>query len=374
LFVQVSNSILNFSFPLSPRSISSNSSVASLSNKRKYGNSLDPNFNHKPSFDYINYARSPSTGVLSCIYCTKSDFASIDQLHVHVQAMHGGLLRGEGLADARYSPNVPITCEFCTMKCPSLQILFHHLKATHMDRIGSPNSYLEQFSRHLRTTSETKSPLAGEVVKTEARGETPKQNGKNSMSPAGVENIKLEKSDSEEQTTPTDLSQPKEKRMKVEAVGEDPKSGPAEPSKPPAQPDQFLCNQCNAALPDFESFRNHLRSHLDQPSTSFLCQHCAVSFTDPVEYERHVITHFLVTSSEFACTNTCNKAFGKPDDLQKHLFELHSVSLYKCNICAEVFDTKVAIKVHFAVAHSNEVKLFRCSACSDTFRSERDFR
>jgi zinc finger protein 423 len=305
--------------------------------------------------------------------------------------MHGGLLRGEQKADSRHSPNMPIACEFCTMKCPSLQILFHHLKATHMDRIGSPNTYLDQFNRHLRSTYDMKSvpqsPLVpdsrplGDGVKMEVVQQIPPQhNGKDSAVPP-QERIKVEKSDSEEQLTPTDLSQPREKKLKVEAVSDDTRSEKSphiEPRKPTPQHtpvlDQFLCNQCNAALPDFESFRNHLRSHLDQPASSFLCQHCAVSYSDPVEYERHVITHFLVTNSEFTCTNTCNKAFGKPDELQKHLFDLHALTLYKCSICAEVFETKVAIQVHFAVAHSNEVKLFRCSACAEIYRSERDFR
>lgn len=69
-----------------------------------------------------------------------------------------------------------------------------------------------------------------------------------------------------------------------------------------------------------------------------------------------------------------SQTFNKQEDYQKHLVDAHSQTIFKCEICSEIFDTKVAIQVHFAVNHLNEIRLYRCSACMEIFRSEREFR
>uniref|UniRef100_A0A182MHP5 C2H2-type domain-containing protein n=1 Tax=Anopheles culicifacies TaxID=139723 RepID=A0A182MHP5_9DIPT len=188
-------------------------------------------------------------------------------------------------------------------------------------------------------------------------------------------------------------------------------------------PGAYLCNQCNAALPDFESFRTHLKAHLEQsaasaaaaaamrltgehtttgqvggsnasstsgaPSgslslTTFLCQQCGATLSCQAEYEQHTIGHFLVMAVEYRCqaagggsagsSCTGKTSFGKVEDLHKHLYEGHMQLLYKCTVCGETFESKVQVQVHFAVSHSVEVKLYRCSACAEVFRTEREFR
>uniref|UniRef100_A0A182K331 C2H2-type domain-containing protein n=1 Tax=Anopheles christyi TaxID=43041 RepID=A0A182K331_9DIPT len=194
-------------------------------------------------------------------------------------------------------------------------------------------------------------------------------------------------------------------------------SSSAQHAQPP--PGAYLCNQCNAALPDFESFRTHLKAHLEQSAasaaaaaamrlsgehgigsssgngattvaqgsslslTTFHCQQCGATLSCQAEYEQHTIGHFLVMAVEYRCqaaggtggTSCSGKGtFGKVEDLHKHLYEGHMQLLYKCTVCGETFESKVQVQVHFAVSHSVEVKLYRCSACAEVFRSERDFR
>lgn len=73
----------------SPRSTGSGSSTSSIHQKRKYS-PVDPNAN----IDYVNAKRSSSANsTLYCVYCTKNDFQSLDQLHSHIQAMHAAALR-----------------------------------------------------------------------------------------------------------------------------------------------------------------------------------------------------------------------------------------------------------------------------------------
>lgn len=77
----------------SPRSTGSASSVSSLQ-KRKYspqidGQTLDYSIkNAKRST--VKAANSP---ILYCVYCTKSDFTSIEQFQSHIQHMHAAFLQ-----------------------------------------------------------------------------------------------------------------------------------------------------------------------------------------------------------------------------------------------------------------------------------------
>lgn len=289
-----------------------------------------------------------------------------------------------------------LSCEFCTMKFPTLQTMFHHIKTTHVDRVNSPNTYIEHFNRfsgygkyqspyhtngssptvdehYKRKASEERVIIQQDHIKTEQSNASAGDLSDNEIdkrsSPASAvrsDSIKQE----EEQDIPTDLSK---KSISDEEIKSNPDTTCT--PKPVQQPiGSFLCNQCNAALPDFESFRNHLKNHLSQSISSYVCQHCGTSLPNQTDYERHVYSHFLITNSEYCCNFNCNKAFTKSDDLQKHLLEMHAQSLFKCGICSDLFDTKVAIQVHFAVAHANEVKIYRCSACIEAFKSESEFR
>ena len=38
---------------------------------------------------------------------------------------------------------------------------------------------------------------------------------------------------------------------------------------------------------------------------------------------------------------------GKPDELQKHLMDIHAHHLYRCSLCKEIFDSKVNIQVKY---------------------------
>ncbi len=248
--------------------------------------------------------------------------------------------------------------------------MFHHVRTTHIDRVNSPNTYIDHFNRmtgygkFVPTAVDRKDDDKSRhhIIKTELASPRDEKELEKSSTPIVAAAIKEE----EEQDSPTDLSK---KSIKENEIKRSPEPGT---KSPPAG--NFLCNQCNAALPDFESFRNHLKNHLNQGIGRFVCQHCGINLTNQSDYDRHISSHFLITTSEYFCNFNCNKAFQKSDDLHKHLFEIHAQSLFKCGICSDLFDTKVAIQVHFAVAHSNEVKIYRCSACMEVFKTESDFK
>lgn len=150
---------------------------------------------------------------------------------------------------------------------------------------------------------------------------------------------------------------------------------------------KFLCNQCTAALPNFDAFRAHLKSHLahagelnassgggNAPPPAYMCPHCGISLTNQSDFDRHCLSHYLITVTEFCCAYNCQKSFTKAEDLHMHLLEAHAQNVWKCDICAELFESKVSIQVHLSVAHSKEVKSYRCSACMDVFKNETEFK
>ncbi|XP_034835743.2 zinc finger protein 423 homolog isoform X1 [Maniola hyperantus] len=168
-----------------------------------------------------------------------------------------------------------------------------------------------------------------------------------------------------DQPMPTDLSRRSPetstpaKRAKLNSGCTTPKNA--------LSPSTLLCNQCDAALPDFEAFRAHLKGHLEEGgelgrTSPAPCLHCGATFADAAASERHLAAHYLAVSCEYSCPS-CVRNFPTPEDLQKHLFDMHAHHMYQCNLCKEIFDSKVAIQAHFAMSHSTENKVWVCRSC-----------
>ncbi|XP_032596943.2 zinc finger protein 423 homolog isoform X2 [Drosophila grimshawi] len=283
------------------------------------------------------------TPLLRCSYCSPkvTEFSSLEQLNAHLQAAHEQQQQPGARSSTATSRETTVetvepptngfqlSCEYCTMKFGNIAALFQHMRTTHLDRLSSPNSYYEHFNR--LATAGTFSP----------RLDMPK--------------IKQDLPSPPAEELPTDLSSNKRRAM-----------------TPPAPPGVFFCNQCNAGLPDFESFRNHLKTHIAE-GMQLICPHCGLSLPEQSEFERHVVAHFLISSSEFNCGASCGKSFAKSEELQQHLISEHVQTLLKCVICSELCENRMSMQLHLACAHSQETKLLRCSACLELFRNDTDF-
>lgn len=155
-----------------------------------------------------------------------------------------------------------------------------------------------------------------------------------------------------EQPGPTDLSR---RSSEGPSVPKRPRSGSGSGTPQKAlSPSTLLCNQCDAALPNFEAFREHLKGHLEENNAEgnrdspTPCPHCGATFADIEASERHLAAHYLAASCEYSC-HSCARSFPTPDDLQKHLLDLHAHHLYRCSLCKEIFDSKVAIQVRILI-------------------------
>lgn len=303
-------------------------------------------------------------------------------------------------------PGLYLTCEFCTMKFTSVSAMFQHIRSMHIDRINSPIAYMEHLNRraiiasanepiedtHHRRSSESfvhpserpKSSDGGSIHTKNGRGSQQSKDNDLEMNGKPVKNGDIKQED-----LPTDLSNKRtdSARSSADSFG----SATREPtaanvnrprncdrtSKPAhdAPKDLLRCSQCNVMLADFETFRDHVRGHLARGELkNFVCSHCGASFIDQSEYETHVVAHFLVNATEYACTFGCDKQYDNSEALQTHLFDAHAQNVWKCSLCSELFESKVGIQIHFAMAHANKEKTFRCSACGDSFDSDSDFK
>lgn len=347
----------------SPRSTGSASSNGSL-HKRRYAMAIASD--SSPS--RMDFPKRIRPSYMNCSYCSKSDFNTMEQLNNHIRTMH----EKELVATANHGNNnstlndpncFQLSCEYCSIKFPNIPTMFQHMRTTHLDRLTSPNSYFEHFNR--LAASGTFSPRLIQ-----------QRNEENSIKKEPVnENSSHSNEGKTQEDEPTDLSQNKRRSAspRENSAQNSPHSASESGIAAPAdKPGVFFCNQCNAGLPDFDSFRNHLKSHITQ-ELNLVCHHCGLALRDQSEYEHHIVSHFLITSSEYNCSGNCNKNYSKSEELQKHLMDQHVQTMYKCSLCAELFETKVSIQVHFACTHSAETKLLRCSACMEVFRSESDF-
>lgn len=306
--------------------------------------------------------------------------------------------------------------------------MFQHIRAMHIDRINSPTTYIEHLNRrfigncddsyhrsasegHAHSMDAIKSEETSNSTKNDQHASNNERDGRNSQ-----ERNNLLASDHEQQSRhadndikqedlPTDLSNKKpnsksdadeDKRdvaydksnsNKENALNlyanarnhqrfeKQTKSSHDSSSQKTPDIESLQCSQCNAVLPNFEVFREHLKAHLTRGDLkNFVCFHCGMTFINQNEYEFHFSSHFLINTTEYNCTHGCNKSFDNSDALQKHLFELHAQNVWKCGICGELFESKVGIQIHLAMAHSNKEKSFRCSACMEVFETDADFK
>ncbi|XP_076355554.1 zinc finger protein 423-like isoform X2 [Tachypleus tridentatus] len=320
-----------------------------------------------------------------CGFCAKSGFSTLDSLQLHVQKEHvptSGENMGHFLLNSPSFGNIPslaltcqqhqvygikgnFICEYCNMKFGSVHSLQKHTLTVHSftDLLSKMQENI--FCSECKLGFPTSGALA-EHINTLHEGRK-NESPNNDPSPSASKDSILINTSLSNNVGSWDKSSMQTKPQSAtespinETVPHFPHSGP------------LLCSQCNAAFPDFESFRTHLKTHLDAVIQKYTCSECEVEFPTEQQLNAHVMTHFLSTSTEYGC-RCCLKLFSKPDELQKHLMDIHAHHLYRCSLCKEIFDSKVSIQVHFAVKHSNECRLFKCTSCNAVFHSEMEFQ
>ncbi|KAG1701360.1 Zinc finger protein 423 [Nymphon striatum] len=314
----------------------------------------------------LSKSRMLPTPKLFCSYCPKgiSSFLNLESLQMHIQLAHGALFNGDHI------PRVPISgydttpvqqrpgfaCQMCTLKFPSVQMLQKHTLTAHsfkdMDTEPETESIGETYCSQCKESFSDNNSLLDHIRNVhEVTGDDGSvSNGFNSSRQSESPQVEDLNRTSVSPCSPHSQNQTERQNTSRSTL---------------------LCNQCKASFDEFESFRAHLKSHLDQSMRQqrYACQECKAEFNSEEQLDNHATSHYLSSSTEYGC-QCCMKLFVKPDELQKHLMDLHAHHLFRCSLCRQVFDSKVSIQVHFAVKHSNECQLFKCNLCGTLYRSE----
>ncbi|CAL4119900.1 unnamed protein product [Meganyctiphanes norvegica] len=316
-------------------------------------------------------------GKLSCIYCSRDGFLSLEALQMHIQSQHSSLLNGDsrdmanvlnlpsplgsslsagGLNLNTLSPLAPsssrgVTCELCGARVSGVTALQRHVVTAHTFTDLLARAAEGVFCAQCLLPFSNPGALAEHIKLVHASPVLSAVLNKRPPSPPN--------------DAPTDLSK---KTRRCDNSSDLPAN-------------TLLCSQCNAPFTNFEAFRRHLKTHLEgndqvmsslSGSQQLVCPECRLPLTSETALEVHLATHLGATCTEYGC-QACLKLFQKPDELQKHLMDIHAHHLYRCALCKEMFDSKVSIQVHFAVKHSNECKVHKCTRCSLIFRTQSEF-
>ncbi|XP_022248134.1 zinc finger protein 423-like isoform X2 [Limulus polyphemus] len=316
-------------------------------------------------------------------FCTRNGFSSLDVVQLHVQTEH---LSTTGKDVGQILLNYPsffnfsslalslqqreirnnngsFTCEYCNTRFDSVQSLQKHTLSAHNLTDLLDNVEENLYCSHCNVTFLNINSLSEHLKSIhEGRNRSPKSQ----QSPA---RSKGSSSDSSPGIA-TETSDNSSINLKLHTSKEPPVNGTIQQF---LHSGPLLCSQCSAGFPDFESFRTHLKMHLEEVIPKYTCRECEDEFATEDQLDAHVMSHFLSTTTEYSC-QCCYKLFSKPDELQKHLIDIHSHLLYKCSLCKEMFNSKGSIQTHFAVKHSNEYRLFECIPCKVIFRTEVEFQ
>ncbi|XP_044742100.1 zinc finger protein 423 [Chrysoperla carnea] len=363
----------------------------------------------------ITKQETPPSVTLVCIYCSE-DFQTMDELKVHVDVKH--YINGITSSSSRVQTPVPIpaplsssssniqhnsppllnyhlhspiidspklVCHICTLQFSNPQMFQHHLLTVHRNMYQNVCPYCtqqfetrDQMTEHFFQVHQSEQIKPTDLSKKTSLNEPHDTYGAKRFKKAQLESTNIYTNNIDTISTPLSRT-----------------SSSSTPN-PLDMPNTLLCSQCDAALPDFESFRIHLKIHLEHSGsgdgirsmfehsqkfpqnnllndilkTSYMlsCPHCTQIFKDHHTLEKHICTHFLASVTEYNC-KTCAKTFTNADDLQKHLLDTHAQHVFRCSLCKELFESRVAIQVHFAVKHSGENQLFRCVMCPNDVRS-----
>lgn len=244
---------------------------------------LDCEHNQAVNAGYESRSRPPSSSrvLLACPFCQKNDFSSEESFQLHLEAMHDTtpLIVSQSSAPAINKDR--ITCGLCpetfpdisllqkhTLKKHSLKDLIHNFDPTYScDECGRIFDSILSLHSH---TNSAHTSSASEVIRKSLHS----------------------------QNQPSNSSQ------------------------------IYQCSQCDTGLQNLKAFTAHMRQHLDIKQHEQHCDFCGLAFHSESTRDAHLVTHYLHKESQYSC-KTCNKTFDVPEELQKHLMDIHAIHLYR---------------------------------------------
>ncbi|XP_060572450.1 zinc finger protein 271-like [Ruditapes philippinarum] len=145
----------------------------------------------------------------------------------------------------------------------------------------------------------------------------------------------------------------------------------------------YKCEHCEKSYTSEYRLKYHVSNiHTQLPKRNTVCVYCSKRFSIPKSLKRHIATVHMGVK-KYEC-ETCDKKYGRKQDLQCHNRQHHSspkytcvlnavgdqVSLagmkaYRCNICNKICASQIDLDRHMR-KHTGE-KPYVCHVCSKAF-------
>ncbi|RUS75432.1 hypothetical protein EGW08_016811, partial [Elysia chlorotica] len=278
---------------------------------------------------------------LVCPYCLGEGFKSLESLELHLTSVHS------------VKPTEVYTCNYCNAPYPNLYSLHDHMTVVHRSQHGLdityPCSMCVQRFHSLDALAKHKGiKMAGKDKDSKHHGSKTNSSSTFSASPKKQAKLSQELSRGE---GPVALTVPKEQEMPAPTNGTSQFLENASllnsHSLMSTMTEGLTCHECNATFHDPQNYAAHMALHSSaSDKAGHECFQCGASFASEEQLEAHASLHYLCVSTEYGCSS-CLKNFAKPDELQKHLMDIHAHHLYRCSLCKDIFDSKVNIQVIF---------------------------
>jgi len=141
--------------------------------------------------------------------------------------------------------------------------------------------------------------------------------------------------------------------------------------------EQFSCHQCGRSFPTMSQVRVHVRSHVEEESSSGLeCQICGEACDSTAALTQHVSgvhgglgsVGISDTRRQYSC-EVCGRIFSQAGNLRRHVLT-HTVQ--QCTVCGKSFSQLANLKAHLRT-HVGQ-RPFSCDGCGRVFADSSTLR
>lgn len=125
---------------------------------------------------------------------------------------------------------------------------------------------------------------------------------------------------------------------------------------------KVLCALCNFGLSGLRQLSYHMSTHY----RTYICETCGKVYIT----KAGLLTHFenIHKKKVFRCAR-CKKTLESLQQLKEHRQNSKECWPYRCRICRERFIRWSFMRDHLVEAHKQPERLYRCTECLKTFRS-----
>lgn len=124
--------------------------------------------------------------------------------------------------------------------------------------------------------------------------------------------------------------------------------------------DQLDCPICKKKFINFVSLNMHMNTHYP----NYICETCGKAFASKARLRGHVRSH---EEGEFPC-RYCDQVFDRVTKRENHVSKEHKSGIrYACKRCNISLTSFYARQKHLAEVHNEELKRYKCKACSQSY-------